>query len=124
MIVRVLAGSNRHRDVVLAHQVIGHAHVVEVIDLEHDVVESAIDGRDAEGNRVIALVAMHEDEPYCALAAAKLVLDAAAHSELSIEALGRFDVALAHDAVAESAAAGLEPSMHRAAGMERLAELR
>ncbi len=79
--------------------------------------------RDSEGNRMIAVVAMHEDQPDRPLAAAKFVLDAAAHSEVSIEALGRIDVTLAHDAMAESAGAGLEPPMHRAAGMERLAEL-
>jgi len=33
------------------------------------------------------------------------------------------DVALAHDAMAESAGAGFESPMHRAAGMERFAEL-
>src|SRR5579859_5531403 len=42
---------------------------------------------------------------------------------MSVEALGRIDVALAHDAVAEAAGAGFEPPMHRAAGMERLGEL-
>src|SRR5271156_4921182 len=123
MIVRVLAGRDSHRDLVLAHEVVGHPDVIEVVHLEHDVVEPAITARDSEGNGVIAVVAMHEHEPYRPLAAAKLVLDAAAHSEVCIEALGRIDVALAHDTMAESAAAGLESPMHRAAGMERLAVL-
>src|ERR1700684_3258632 len=113
----MLAGSDRHRDFVLADQVVGHADVVEIVHLEHDVVEPAVATRYSEGNRVIAVVAMHEDEPDGPLAAAKFVLDAAAHSEVSIEALGRIDVALAHDAVTQAASAGLETSMHRAAGM-------
>src|ERR1700722_19841008 len=123
MIVRVLAGRDRPRDLVLAHEVVGHADVVEIVHFEHDVVEAAVAARDSEGNRVIAVVAMHEDEPDRPLAGAKFVPDAAAHSEVSIEALGRIDVALAHDAMAESAGAGFESPMHRAPGMERLAEL-
>src|ERR1700722_15592956 len=123
MIVRVFAGRDSHRDFVLAHKVVGHADVVEVVHLEHDVVEPAIPTRNSEGNRVIAVVAMHEDQSDGPFAAAKFVLDAAAHSEVSIEALGRIDVALAHDAMAKSAGAGFESPMHRAAGMERLAEL-
>src|ERR1700722_274804 len=123
MIVRVLAGRDRHRDLVLAHEVVGHADVIEIVHFEHDVVEPPITARDSEGNRVIAVVAMHEDQPDRPLAGAKFVLDAAAHSEVSIEALGCIDVALAHDAMAESAGAGFESPMHRAAGMERFAEL-
>src|SRR5208283_3869037 len=119
----MLAGRNSHRDLVLANQVIGHAYVVEIVHLDHEVVDSAIAARDYEGNRVVAFVAVHENQPDGALAAAKLVLDAAAHSELSVKALGRVDVALSHDTVPESARARLEPPMHRAAGMERLAEL-
>src|ERR1700735_2295497 len=119
----MLAGSDRDWNIVLADQVVGHAYVVEIVHLEHDVVEPAVATRNSESNRVIAVVAMHEDEPNSALAAAKFVLDTAAHSEVSIEALGRIDVALAHDAVTQAARAGLETSMHRAARMERLTEL-
>ena len=72
---------------------------------------------------MIAVVAMHEDQADGTLAGAELVLDAAAHSELRIEALRSIDVALANDAMAESAGAGLETPVHRAPGMERLAEL-
>src|SRR5260221_648377 len=119
----MLAGRNSHRDFVLADQVVGHAYVVEIFHFDHDVVEPAIAARDSEGDGVIAVVAMHEDQSDGPLAGVKFVLDAATHSELSIEALGRIDVALAHDAMAESAAASLETSMHRTSRMKRLAEL-
>src|ERR1700729_1180971 len=119
----MLAGSDRDWNIVLADQVVGHADVVEVVHFDHDVVEPAIAARDTEGDRVIAVVGMHEDEPDSALAAAKFVLDATAHPEVSVEALGRIDVALAHDAVTQAARAGLESSMHRAARMERLTQL-
>src|ERR1700689_4158142 len=123
MIVRVLARRNRHRNVVLAHQVIGHADVVEVVHLEHDVVEAAIGAWDSEGNGVVAVVAIHKDQPDGSFAAAKFVLDAAAHPEMLIKASSRVDVALANDAVTEASGASLESPMHRAARMERLVEL-
>src|ERR1700689_4116888 len=123
MIVRVLARRNRHRNVVLAHQVIGHADVVEVVHLEHDVVEAAIGAWDSEGNGVVAVVAIHKDQPDGSFAAAKFVLDAAAHPEMLIKASSRVDVALANDAMAQPSAASLEAPMHRAPRMERLAEL-
>src|SRR5271156_2900356 len=118
----MLAGRDDHRDVVLANDVVGHAYIVEVVDLDHDMVEAAIGSRNSEGHRVIAFVAMHEDQADAAFAAADLVFNAAAHSELSIEALRGRHVALADDAMAQAAAASLEASMHRAAGMKRLVE--
>src|SRR5579862_1118095 len=118
----MLARRDIHRNLVLAHQVIGHADVVKSIDLDHHVVDAALsEPRDSERDGMIAFVAMHEDEFDGPLAAAEFVLDAAAHPELSVEALGRIDVALAHDAMTQAAGAGLEPPMHRTAGMERLA---
>src|SRR5271156_7226241 len=119
----MLAGRDDHRDVVLANDVVGHAYIVEVVDLDHDMVEAAIGSRNSEGHRVIAFVAMHEDQADAAFAAADLVFNAAAHSELSIEALRGRHVALADDAVDQAAGAGLEAPMHPAAGMERLVEL-
>src|SRR5271156_5102674 len=118
----MLAGRDDHRNVVLANDVVGHAYVVEVVDLNHDMVEPAIGARNSEGHRVIAFVAMHEDQADAPFAAADLVFDAAAHSELSIKALGGRHVALADDAMAQAAGTGLEAPMHRAAGMERLVE--
>src|SRR5271170_6733451 len=119
----MLAGSDGHRDVVLANDIVGHAYIVEVVDLDHDMVEPAIGARNSESHRVIAIVAMHEYQADAPFAAADLVFDAAAHSELGIEALGSCHVALADDAMAQASAAGLEAPMHRAAGMERLVEL-
>src|SRR5271155_5506562 len=118
----MLARRDRHRNFILANQVVGHADVVEVVHLDHYMVEPAVASGNSECDRVIAVVAMHEDQPG-ALALADCVLDAAAHSELHVEAPGRLDVALADDAVAQAAAARLEASMHAAAWMERLAEL-
>src|SRR5271156_1700413 len=118
----MLAGRDDHRDVVLTNDVVGHAYIVEVVDLDHYVVEASIGSRNSEGHRVIAFVAMHEDQADASFAAADLVFDAAAHSELSIEALGGRHVALADDAVAQAAGTGLEAPMHPAAGMERLVE--
>src|SRR5208282_6223544 len=123
MIVGVFARRNCHRDLVLADQVIGHAYVIKVVHFDHEMVDSAIRAADSERNRVVAFVAVHEDQLDGPLAGAKLVLYAPTHSQMSIEALGRVDVALSHDTVPESARARLEPPMHRAAGMERLAEL-
>src|SRR5277367_1932840 len=119
----MLAGRDDHRDVVLAHDVVGHAYVVEVVDLDHDMVEPAIGARNAEGHSVIAFVAMHEDQADAPFAAADLVFDAAAHSELSIKALGGRHVALADDAMAQTAGAGLEAPMHPAPRMKRLVKL-
>src|SRR5271168_4700116 len=119
----MLAGRDDHRDVVLANDVVGHAYIVEVVDLDHDVVEPAIGARNSEGHGVIAIVAMHEDQADAPFAAADLVFDAAAHSELSIEALRGRHVALADDAMAQAAGAGLEAPMHPASGMEGLVEL-
>src|SRR5580658_5426573 len=119
----MLTGRDDHRDVVLANDVVGHAYIVEVVDLDHDMVEPAIGARNSESHRVIAIVAMHEDEADAPFAAADLVFDAAAHSELSIEALGGRHVALADDAMSQAAAAGLEAPMHPAPGIERLVEL-
>src|SRR5277367_4169527 len=118
----MLAGRDDHRDVVLANDVVGHAYIVEVVDLYHDMVEPAIGARNSEGHGVIAIVAMHEDQADAPFAAADLVFDAAAHSELGIEALGGRHIALANDAMAQAAAASLEAPMHRAAGMKRLVE--
>src|ERR1700735_3058094 len=119
----MLAGSDGHREVALANDVVGHAYIVEVVDLDHDMVERAIRARNSEGHCVIAIVAMHEAQADAPFAAADLVFDAAAHAELGIEALGGRHVALADDAMAQAAAAGLEAPMHRAPGIERLVEL-
>src|ERR1700678_801137 len=123
MIVRVLARRNRHRNLVLERQVIGHADIVQVVHLEHDMVQPAIGARDSEGNRVVTVVAIHEDQPSAAFARTELVLDTAAHPEMLIKASSRVDVALANDAMAQPSAASLEAPMHRAPRMERLAEL-
>src|SRR6202044_2967378 len=110
----MLAGRDDHRDVVLANDVVGHAYIVEVVDLDHDMVEPAIGARNSQGHRGIGIVAMREDQPDAPFAAADLVFDAAAHAELSIEALGGRHAALADDAMAQAAAAGLEAPMHPA----------
>src|SRR5208282_1028235 len=118
----MLAGRDSHRDFVLANQVVGHTYVVKVVHFDHQVVDAAV-VRDSKGHCVVTIVAMHEYDPCCPLAAAELVLDAAAHPEVRIESLRSVHVALADDAMSHSAGAGLETSMHRATGMERLAEL-
>src|SRR5277367_194337 len=119
----MLAGADRYWDLVLAHQIISQADVIEVIDFDHDVVDPARLGSDSESHTMVAIVAMHEYRCDDALAHADFVFDSAAHAERRKKLARRGNVAFADNAMAETAAAGLEPPMHPPARMERLAEL-
>src|SRR6266850_2845304 len=123
MIVRMLAGYNSHWDLVPAYQVIGHSDVIEIIHFDHHVIESLVRSSDPKRDGMIARIAMHKDQLNYSLAHSDLVFHAAAHSQLSVETLRRGEVLFAYDAMPESTRAGLEAPMHRAARMERLAEL-
>src|ERR1700722_20268094 len=119
----MFARRDRDRQFVLADEVVGQPDIVESIDLDHDVVEAAALRTDAEGDGVVAIVAVHEDGRDDIFAHAELVFDATAHPEGGVEALRSRRIILADDAVAEAARGGFEATVHRAAGMKRFAEL-
>src|SRR5258708_30767538 len=87
------------------------------------MIDSPLRSGDPERHAVIALVTMHEDQLKRSLCHSHLVFGSAAHPQLSIEALRRLNVFFTYDAVADAARAGLEPPVHRAPRMKRLAEL-
>ena len=107
----------------LADEVVGQPDIVESIDLDHYMVEAAALRTDAEGDGVVAIIAVHEDGRDDIFAHAEFVFDAAAHAERGVEALAARRIVLADDAMAQAARSGFEASMHRAAGMKRFAEL-
>src|ERR1700761_4122413 len=119
----MLAGADRDRHFVLPHEIVGEADVIEVIYFDHDVIDSARLRANSEGNRMIAIIAMHEYRCDDALAHADFVFDSAAHAERRKKLACRGNVAFANDAMAEPAGPGLEPSMHPPPRVERLAEL-
>src|SRR5271168_4465419 len=123
MIVRVLARGNPERQIVLAHQVVGEADVVEAINFYHQVVDSFLHSADSKRDRVVALVAVHEHRRGDLLAHLKLIFDTAAHPERAVEANGGGDVLLAYDAMAQPTAPGFEASVHPAARMKGFAVL-
>src|SRR5260370_39141279 len=87
------------------------------------MIDSPFRSGDPKRHGVTAVIAMHEDYLERSLTHSHLVFGSAAHPQLSIETLRRLNIFFTHDAVAEAARAGLEPPMHRAPRMERLAEL-
>src|ERR1019366_10061833 len=90
---------------------------------DHKMVDTPALGADAEGDGVIAIVAVHEDGSDHILAHAEFVFDTPAHPERGVKALRGCRIVLAHDGVAHPAGTGLEASVHPAARMERLAVL-
>src|SRR5690349_9419092 len=119
MIIRVLAGSNRHRDMMLADQVVGQADVVEVVDLEHDVIQPPFLRTDAERDGMIAVVTMHKNRGDDPVSHPDLIFDTAAHSELHIKAPCRGRVVLSDNAMTQAATAGIKPPVHSTSGIER-----
>src|SRR5882757_3154961 len=119
----MLARQDRHRDFMLANQVVRHPDVVEIVHLDHEVIDAAFGGANSESDGVIAIIAMHEHRRDHVLAHPKLVLDAAAHAEQRVEAEGSIGVLLTHDAMPDSAGSGFEFTVHRAARMKWLFEL-
>src|SRR5258708_34446775 len=87
------------------------------------MIDSPFRSGDPKRHAVIALVAMHEDQLKRSLSHSHLVFGSAAHPQLSIEPLRRLNIFFTYDAVADATRAGLEPPVHRAPRMERLAEL-
>src|SRR5262249_39825543 len=122
VVVRVLPELDAHGNIRVAYQVVGEPDVVEVVDLEHDVVQSLVGGADAPGDRVIAGVAVHEVELQRTSAGPELVLDAAAQPERLVEAHTGGGIPLAGDAVTQPTAAGDELAVHAAPGVEGLGE--
>src|SRR5216683_1488713 len=119
----MLAGLDSHWDLVLAYQIISQADVIEIIHFDHHMIQSLVRASDPKRDCVIALIAMHEDQLEYSLSHSNPVLGSAAHSQLSIKTLRRGEVLFTYNAMAESARAGLEAPMHRAARMERFAEM-
>ena len=123
MVVRMLAGSDRHRDPVFAHEVVRQPDVIEIVHLEHDVIEPPLLRTDAEGDSMIAVIAMHEDRRDDPVAHSNLVLDPTAHSQLHIKPPGCRGIMLADNAMAEPAGPGIKPPMHSSSRIKWLTEL-
>src|SRR5260370_33492888 len=87
------------------------------------MIDSPFRSGDPKRPALTALVAMHEAQLKRSLSHSHLVFGSAAHPQLSIEPLRRLHVLFTYDAVADAARAGLEPPVHRAPRMKRLAEL-
>ena len=119
----MLAGPDGDGNLLIADQVVRHADIVEIVNFDHEVVEHLARVGDAEGDGVVALVAMHEADQHGIFAHADFVLDAAAHPERMIELLRCDGILLADDAMPEAAGSGLEAAMHRTPGVKRLMEL-
>src|SRR6516225_9468111 len=123
MVVRVLAGVNRHRDTVLAYEVMRQADVVEIVHFEHDVIETALLRTYAEGDGVIAVVTMHEDGRDGAIPHANFVFDPSAHSQLHVKPPRRGCVILANYAMAQAAGPRIKAPVHSTSRIEGFAEL-
>src|SRR5208282_4882399 len=123
MIVGVLAGRDVDGNLLPANDIVREPDVVEVVHFDHQMIESLFRSSEPESHRVVAVVAMHEDDRERLLAHPDFVFDATTHPQLAIKAVGGIGVLFTDDAVAETAAPGLEPSVHPAARMERFAEL-
>src|SRR5487761_604410 len=108
MVVGVLAGADRDRNLMLADDLVGEADIVEVIDLDHQMVDTTFAATDSECDGVVAIIAVHEDGSDRLLAHPELVFDAAAHPEQGITAMSGRDVTLADYGMAHAAGAGLE----------------
>src|ERR1700746_1370566 len=86
------------------------------------MVDSTFLRANTEGNRMVAVIAMHEDGCDYSIADFNLVLDPASHPKRHIEAASSVNIILTYDAVADPASAGFEPSMHPPTRVERLDE--
>src|SRR5271155_1814102 len=120
MVIRMLAGIDRHRHLASAYQVIGHTNVIEIIHLDHYMIDPPWLRSDPERHGMVAVVAMHKHRRHGSLAHPNLVFHAAAHPQCGEKLLGRLHIALADYAMPEAAGPRLEPAMHPPPRMERL----
>ena len=123
MVVRVFAGGNGDRDLMLADDLVGQAHIVQIVHLDHNVIQALLGWAYPKGHGVVTLITVHKNWRNRLLAPLNLVFHAAAHAQGTIKAIGRIRILLTDNTVPQSARAGLEPAVHATSGIERLAEL-
>src|SRR5215475_1483913 len=106
-------------NLVLAHQLIRESDVVEVVYFDHQMIDAALGSGDAERERMLPLIAMHEDRSDYTFAHADFILNPTAHTQKVIEPIGSLDIFLANNTVAQSTCSSLETPMHSPSRTER-----
>ena len=120
----MLSQLERDVDLLLTHNVMGHAEIIEIGVFEHQVIDALFHRSKTESDRMLPFVAMHEiglgDH---AVGQVEMVFNRPAQAEQFIELGRRLDIVLAQDAVPDPLRAGQELAEHRTARMKRLVRI-
>src|SRR3546814_16163462 len=115
--------TRRHgdRNVRLAHEFISKTDIIEMLHLDHQMVDALRAGR-SESHRVVAFIAMHEHEIEGAVETGEWnpIFDPTTHPEQLVELIGLFeaDRFLLYQ-MAKPARARLETALHTTARLVR-----